>query len=161
MPRFTIFEPNNRSKEMLIKEITSATAELREAVNRLLSQLTTTPKEISKVELDALVDSRNSHLFIAMDTGGTVGGMITVGTYRAPTGLKGWIEDVVVDEAFRGRGLGKRLTLHAIEYAKNHGVELLSLTSNPARVAANKLYPETGFRLKETNVYVMALKKHN
>ncbi len=140
---------------MYIKEITEHTTGLQEAVSRFLSQLTAKERKITEADLNALITSENSHLFVAIDDDGTFAGMITVGIYLAPTGRKGWIEDVVVDEAYRGQGLGKQLTQHAIGFAQQQHVKLLSLTSNPTRIAANRLYPETGFLRKETNVYVM------
>ncbi|MFC3197164.1 GNAT family N-acetyltransferase [Parapedobacter deserti] len=142
---------------MHIKEVTANTTEVSEAISRLLRQLTTNERQITESYLKALIASENSHLFVAVDDGGTIAGMITVGTYLAPTGRKGWIEDVVVDDTYRGRGLGKLLVRHAIEFAKQAQLSLLSLTSNPSRIAANQLYPKTGFSLKETNVYVMNL----
>ena len=72
-----------------------------------------------------------------------------------PTGGKAWIEDVVVDETFRGQGLSKLLVAHAIEFTKSKGIPSLMLTSNPKRIAANKLYQAMGFERKETNVYRM------
>jgi ribosomal protein S18 acetylase RimI-like enzyme len=83
--------------------------------------------------------------------------MLTVGIYHSPTGGKAWIEDVVVDENFRGQGLSKLLVLHAIEFVKSQHIPLLMLTSNPSRIAANKLYQSMGFERKETNVYRMIL----
>ena len=83
--------------------------------------------------------------------------MLTVGIYYSPTAGKAWIEDVVVDENFRGQGLSKLLVLHAIEFVKSQHIPLLMLTSNPSRIAANKLYQSMGFERKETNVYRMIL----
>jgi len=140
---------------MIITKVTSVTDDLLQAVNRLLGQLTDSGTPITRNGLEALVEASNSHLFVATDADGTVTGMITLGIYRAPTGCKGWIEDVVVDDAYRGRGLGRLLTRYAVAYAEKEGVNLLSLTSNPSRIAANRLYPEVGFSRKETNVYVM------
>lgn len=151
--RYRVF--NKQTLFMYIKEVTSNTVMLTDAIVHLLRQLTTKGRQINPNDLDHLIASENSHLFVAMDDNGNLAGMITVGIYEAPTGRKGWIEDVVVDEAYRGRGIGKQLTLHAIDFAKQQFVNQLSLTSNPGRVAANKLYPQTGFSLKETNVYIM------
>ena len=66
-----------------------------------------------------------------------------------------WIEDVVIDEAYRGKGLSKMLVRHAIDFVKSQGIPALMLTSNPKRTAANKLYQTMGFEQKETNVYRM------
>ncbi|MBK1438460.1 GNAT family N-acetyltransferase [Parapedobacter sp. ISTM3] len=140
---------------MHIKEVTSNTPGLREAMARFLRQLTGRERVFDEADLEALIASENSHLFVAVADDGNFAGMITVCIYRAPTGRKAWVEDVVVDEAYRGQGLGRRLTEHAIAFAKAQEVDLLSLTSNPTRIEANKLYPSVGFSRKETNVYVM------
>lgn len=140
---------------MHIEEVTANTTGLTDAINRFLCLLTSTGHPITESDLAALIASGNSHLFVAIDEQGSYAGMITVGIYRSPTGKKAWIEDVVVDEAYRGRGVGKQLTQHAIAFARLQQVKLLSLTSNPARIAANQLYPNVGFLRKETNVYVM------
>ena len=99
-----------------------------------------------------LVESTNSHLFFLIKDE-QIAGMLTVGIYYSPTGGKAWIEDVVVDQAFRGQGLSKLLVAHAIEFTKSQQVPSLMLTSNPKRIAANKLYQKMGFERKETNVY--------
>lgn len=98
--------------------------------------------------------SANSHLFFLLDDK-AVAGMLTVGIYHSPTGGKAWIEDVVIDEAYRGKGLSKMLVRHAIDFVKSQGIPALMLTSNPKRTAANKLYQTMGFEQKETNVYRM------
>ena len=76
-------------------------------------------------------------------------------SYLTPTGIKHWIEDVVVDDQFRGRSLGRKLIEHAIKELSTAGKSSLMLTSNPTRVAANQLYQSVGFEQKETNVYKM------
>ena len=104
--------------------------------------------------LEAIVNSANSHLFIA-EVDGAVSGMLTLCDYLAPTGRKMWIEDVVVDEVARGRSIGRLLVNTAIECAKNIGPGTLMLTSRPSREAANALYRSCGFVFKETNNYKM------
>ena len=86
-----------------------------------------------------------------------IAGMLTVGIYHSPTGGKAWIEDVVVDEKYRGQGLSKQLVTHAVRFVKEQGIPLIMLTSNPTRIAANKLYQKLGFEQKQTNVYRMNL----
>mgnify|MGYP000013549106 FL=1 len=83
--------------------------------------------------------------------------MLTVGIYHSPTGGKAWIEDVVVDEKYRGQGLSKQQVTHAVRSVKEQGIPLIMLTSNPTRIAANKLYQKLGFEQKQTNVYRMNL----
>lgn len=127
-----------------------------EAVVRLLGQLTTRSISFSEADYRALIASSNNPLFLLEDDGGVIG-MLTVGVYLSPTGSKAWIEDVVVDDMFRGRGLGRKLVAHAIDYCKSQNINTLMLTSNPKRVAANALYQSLGFERKETNVYKMNL----
>lgn len=139
------------------EEITTCTPALHAAVQQLLDQLTPAPMVMSEAQLRAVIDSPVSHLFLLCDEEQIVG-MITVGIYCSPTGSKAWIEDVVVDRRFRGRGYGRLLVERAIDFARTQGVELLMLTSNPARTAANALYQAIGFERKETNCYKLTLK---
>ena len=138
-----------------IVEVTEAKTDYLEAINGLLEQLSA-GKVLTQDEFQQIVTSSSSHLFfIYVDE--EIAGMLSVGAYRTPTGLKQWVEDVVVDSQFRGRHLGKQLIDFAIDYARKSGEGLLMLTSNPQRVAANKLYRSVGFEPKETNVYKMIL----
>ena len=137
-----------------IIEINTYSAEYHEAMQRFLNQLTTHPMTLTETMFRQLIDSENSHLFFLMKEG-QIAGMLTVGIYYSPTGGKAWIEDVVVDETFRGQGLSKQLVAHAIEFTQSKQIPLLMLTSNPKRIAANKLYQAMGFSRKETNVYRM------
>ena len=137
-----------------IIEIQSYSPEYHEAMQRFLDQLTTNPMTLTEEMFRQLLASPNSHLFFLMKDE-QISGMLTVGIYHSPTGGKAWIEDVVVDEAFRGQGLSKLLVAHAIEFTKSQGIPSLMLTSNPKRIAANKLYQAMGFGRKETNVYRM------
>ena len=139
-----------------IIEIQTYSQEYHEAMQRFLDQLTTNPMTLTEDMCRQLFESENSHLFFLMKDE-QIAGMLTVGIYHSPTGGKAWIEDVVVDEAFRGQGLSKLLVAHAIEFTKSMGIPSLMLTSNPKRIAANKLYQAMGFERKETNVYRMKL----
>ena len=84
---------------------------------------------------------------------GVIVGSLTLVLYRIPTGLKAWIEDVVVDDNARGRGVGEALNLAALDEARARGVKGVSLTSRPSREAANRLYQRIGFTRRDTNVY--------
>ena len=139
-----------------IIKINTYSQEYHEAMQRFLDQLTTNPMTLTEAMFRQLLDSDNSHLFFLVKDE-QIAGMLTVGIYHSPTGGKAWIEDVVVDEAFRGQGLSKLLIAHAIEFTKSMGIPSLMLTSNPKRIAANKLYQAMGFERKETNVYRMKL----
>lgn len=137
-----------------IIEIKTYSPEYHEAMQRFLNQLTTSPMVLTESMFHQLLASENSHLFFIMKDE-QIAGMLTVGIYYSPTGGKAWIEDVVVDETFRGQGLSKLLVAHAIQFVKSQQIPLLMLTSNSKRIAANKLYQAMGFERKETNVYRM------
>ncbi len=139
-----------------IIEIKTYSVSAQETIQRFLNQLTSNPMSFTETMFRELLDSPNSHLFFLLQDE-IVAGMLTVGIYHSPTGGKAWIEDVVVDEVFRGQGLSKLLVAHAIGFVKSQSIPLLMLTSNPKRIAANKLYQAMGFERKETNVYRMKL----
>ena len=139
-----------------IERITSADSSTAEAISLLLKQLSSQEFIFTERELAALINDPSSTLFL-LYAEGKIAGMLTLGTYLSPTGRKAWIEDVVVDSAYRGKGYGKMLVVHAIEYARTLSPCTLMLTSNPTRIAANELYRASGFEPKITNVYRMPL----
>ena len=77
----------------------------------------------------------------------------TLACFRVPSKFQSHIEDLVVDESARGQGIGEALTREALRLAKEFGANGIMLTSNPKRVAANKLYQKMGFKRWETNLY--------
>ena len=127
-----------------------------DAVQKLLEQLTNRPVKLPEPTLKEIISQENTHLFILL-ADPEIAGMLTVGIYHSPTGGKAWIEDVVVDEKYRGQGLSKQLVTHAVRFVKEQGIPLIMLTSNPTRIAATKLYQKLGFEQKQTNVYRMNL----
>ncbi len=141
-------------EKLEIFEVCEASASYVEPVNRLLAQLSSSGYCITLEQLQALVGSPASHLFLAKSDGEIVA-MLTLGEYLAPTGRKMWIEDVVVDSAARGRSIGRAMVEYAIAFARGLGNGVLMLTSRPSRVAANTLYRSCDFEPKETNVYKM------
>lgn len=155
MLEFSVSVLINLIKTMIIKEITSFTPAIQSAVQHFIDLLVNTPYTASAESLMALIEAENSHLFLAFNEAENITGMLTVGMYYSPTGKKAWIEDVVVDDTYRGQGIGEKLVQHAIEFVKTKHVNLLMLTSHPSRIAANKLYPRVGFNKRETNVYKM------
>jgi ribosomal protein S18 acetylase RimI-like enzyme len=135
--------------------------ELVAAFARLVPQLSSSPPPGAD-ELRAIVTASSSVLFLARDArrGGAIVGTLTLVLYRIPTGGRAWIEDVVVDEAARGRGVGEALCNAAIARSREAGAESVNLTSRPSREAANRLYQRLGFELRETNAYVYRLSRH-
>jgi ribosomal protein S18 acetylase RimI-like enzyme len=125
---------------------------LLEAINRLLPQLSSSTPPLSLAQLEAVVASPLTTFFVARIDGEVVG-TLTLVQFPILTGMRAWIEDVIVDDAVRGRGVGAALVVAANEHAKAGGARTVDLTSRPAREAANALYRKVGFVQRETNVY--------
>lgn len=126
------------------------------AFNRLMQQLSSNYKPIAKEYLIDIINSSNIIIFVAKENE-TIIGSLSLVFYNIPTGMKAWVEDVVIDQSVRGKGVGKALIEQAIFYAKQSGASKLDLTSSPERVAANKLYQKLNFEKRETNVYRLML----
>jgi ribosomal protein S18 acetylase RimI-like enzyme len=130
----------------------TVTDELVAAFARLIPQLSSSSPPPTADELSEIVAATDTVLFVAR-LGGRVVGSLTLAFYRIPTGLKAWIEDVVVDEEARGNGIGEALSRAAIDEARQRGAKNVNLTSRPSREAANRLYRGIGFEKYETNLY--------
>ena len=141
------------SGDVTIEVADRATQEVLDGLNRILPQLSSSAPPLTLVQLDEICV--NDTVFIARDSGVIVGSLTLV-IFRLPTGLRAWIEDVVVDEAARGKGVGEKLNKAAIKATFDSGARTLDLTSRPSREAANRLYQKLGFTARETNVYRFA-----
>ena len=136
-----------------IEVVDEVTDELVEALAHLIPQLSSSASPPGRDELQLLVRSDATTLLVARDAEGRIVGSLTLALFRTPTGLRAWIEDVVVDAGSRGAGLGVTLTEEALEIARRAGARTVDLTSRPSREAANALYRRVGFTQRETNVY--------
>ena len=135
-------------------EVVEVDDELVAAFERLTPQLSASSPAPGADKLAAIVASPATVLFVArdIDTGAIVGSL-TLALFRIPTGMRAWIEDVVVDEQARGQGVGNALNEAALDRARSEGAKTVDLTSRPSREAANRLYKRIGFEQRETNVY--------
>jgi ribosomal protein S18 acetylase RimI-like enzyme len=136
-----------------VETATEASPELRDAMVRLVPQLSKSAPPLTTDELAEITSSPATELLIARDDDGTIIGTLTLVLFRLPTGMRAWIEDVIVDEAARGKGVGDALNRAAIEIAQSRGSRTIDLTSRPSREAANRLYQRLGFVARDTNVY--------
>ena len=142
---------------MQIEIVTQADDELYGAFQRLVPQLTDNNPPPSLDNLAALLQDTASTLMVARNENGKIVGALTLAVYRVPTGIRSVIEDVIVDVSVRGEGIGEGLMRRAIELAREKGANNISLTSNPMREAANKLYLRVGFTKRDTNAYQIKL----
>ena len=136
-----------------ISEAIAVTPELVEAMGRLIPQLSRSAAPPTEAELDAIVASPAAVLLIATDDDGRIVGSLTLVLFRIPTGMRAWIEDVVVDQGASRQGIGEALSREAIRRAAAVGARSVDLTSRPDREAANRLYQRIGFKKRDTNVY--------
>jgi ribosomal protein S18 acetylase RimI-like enzyme len=146
----------------MISKVAEVTDELLRACQRLIPQLTSNNPPPSRADLSLMISESATHLFLARDEdpeAGEIVGLATLVLYRVPTGLRGYIEDVVVDKNVRGGGIGEALTRACLEWAEQSGCPQVMLTANPGREAANRLYQRMGFELRKTNVYRYEFKR--
>lgn len=136
-----------------VEIVTTLTPAIVDAVARLVPQLSRSAPPLDDEKLGEIVAAPATDLFIAIDDTGTIVGMATLVTFRIPTGVRAWIEDVVVDDTGRGQGVGTALTEAMVARAAEHGARTVDLTSRPSRDAANRMYQKAGFVRRDTNVY--------
>lgn len=138
---------------MAVELVTEFSDELVEAFSRLLPQLSQSAKQLSPQQIQEFCDQEGVYLLVFRSEEGQILGMLSLATFKIPTGKRAWIEDVVVDSAARGQGAGQKLVEAAVRQAKKVGAKTVDLTSRPSRGAANRLYRRCGFKQRETNVY--------
>jgi GNAT superfamily N-acetyltransferase len=139
---------------MEIFELKEVTPEVIAAFAHLTPQLSSSAAIPGQKELQAMADSDASIVLLARDPHTRqIEGTLTLVVFRIPTGIRAWIEDVVVDTAARGKGIGELLTRAALDRARQEGARTVDLTSRPSREAANRLYQRVGFERRETNIY--------
>lgn len=150
---------------MSVEIITESSDELVEAMERLIPQLSRSALPLDAAGCERFVAQPGVRLFVfrsdEADSDGTrpILGMLSLATFEIPTGVRAWVEDVVVDSEARGQGAGQALVQAALDHAKAIGARTVDLTSRPTREAANRLYRRSGFELRETNVYRVTLDK--
>ena len=139
-------------EDLIFIEANEVRHEYISGINNLLSQLTSAPKEMNETLLRTIIETDRTHLFLAF-IGSQMVGMATLTAYVIPTGTKAWVEDVVVDNNFRGRHIGKKLVNHVVEYCKKYSPCSLMLTSRPMRVPPTGCIAQWGLR-REKPMYI-------
>lgn len=136
-----------------ISAVAHVDSELVDAFAVLIPQLSRSSAPPDFDTLHAIVSSDASTILIARNADEVIVGSMTLVVFRIPTGVRAWVEDVVVDESARGQGVGRLLNERALEIAREAGAKTVDLTSRPSREAANRLYQRIGFVARDTNVY--------
>lgn len=140
---------------IVITIATEVTEELVAAFARLVPQLSSSAPVLDRAALTEVVRARCNTVLIARDRTltGEIIGTLTLVVFPIPTGIRAWIEDVIVDSSARGRGVGEALSEEAVRLAGVHGAQTIDLTSRPSREAARRLYEKIGFTIRKTDVY--------
>ena len=138
-----------------IQVLRDVTDEDLRAINRLVSQLSGSAPPLDGDAVRRIATWEGNSLLAARSASDIIG-ILTLATFPIPTGLRARIEDVVVDEAARGQGVGAALTREAIRLAQAVGARTIDLTTRPSREAASRLYERLGFELRDTRVYRLA-----
>ena len=139
-----------------VEEAVAATPEVVEAFARLVPQLSRSATPPGEDELAAIVEAPGTTVLLARLRGEgdeRIVGTLTLVVFHIPTGIRAWIEDVVVEESSRGRGVGAALIGRAVELSRAVGARTVDLTSRPSRQAANRLYLRLGFHLRDSQVF--------
>jgi ribosomal protein S18 acetylase RimI-like enzyme len=140
-----------------VEVLGKVTSEIVDAFGRLLPQLSSSAPPLDEAAIGAVVGAEATSVLVARSDG-QITGTLTLVMFPIPTGLRAWIEDVVVDESARGQGVGEALTQAAIRLAREAGARTVDLTSRPSRVAAGRLYQRLGFETRETRMYRYSLR---
>ncbi len=138
---------------MRVEKAKEVTDQLMEAMAQLVPQLSSSNPAPTREQLSEMLSSPAITLLLARNDMDQIVGSLTLAMFRIPTGLRAWIEDVIVDGNQRGQGTGELLTRQALMIAREAGATTVDLTSRPSREAANRLYQRIGFERRETNVY--------
>lgn len=146
--------------KIIVDEVIEMNDEIYKTFLMLVPQLSSSSPVPTYEQLTEIVASPATHLLVARDRDSQrIVGSLTLVLFRIPTGVRAWIEDVVVDSKERGKGIGKELCRAAIEKARKSGARTIDLTSRPSREAANQLYKSIGFSIRDTNVYRFSMEK--
>jgi ribosomal protein S18 acetylase RimI-like enzyme len=135
-----------------VEVLDKVTGEVVEAFARLLPQLSSSAPPLGQAEIEAIAASQASTVLVARSAG-AICGTLTLVMFSIPTGLRAWIEDVVVDDSARGQGAGEALTREALRLAREAGARSVDLTSRPSREAAGRLYERVGFATRDSRLY--------
>ena len=135
-----------------VEVLTEVTSDVVEAFDRLLPQLSSSAKQLDAAALSEVASAQACTVLLARASGRIVG-TTTLVIFPIPTGVRAWIEDVVVDEAARGRRVGEALTREALRIAGEAGARTVDLTTRPSREAAGRLYERLGFARRDSRLY--------
>jgi ribosomal protein S18 acetylase RimI-like enzyme len=144
--------------EITIEQIKTFSPDMTQEFNNLLKQLNSNSRMLSDENVGRIIEESGNRLFVAREAiKNRIVGMLTLVVINAFVAKKGLFEGIVVDKSYQGKGIGTKLINEAINQARKEGIIQIDFTSNPTRIAANKLYENLGFEKRDTNVYRIKL----
>src|SRR5882672_314218 len=142
------------TNDFIIERVTTFSPEIAEAVRNLASQIGKNYKTLTDDDLKEILNSSQSFLFISREVStNQIAGMVMAIVYRIPYVKKAYLDDLIVDPQFRGKGIATALMKHAASFAKEKGAAYVDFTERPRRTESNNLYGKLGFDKRDTNVY--------
>lgn len=139
-----------------IVQLKKADVSVLSDIRTLLKQLSTQIGTATPAGLKKMLGNPDIEIWVARD-GARVVGMGTLIVLHKLYVISSNVEDIVVNEEYRGQGLGMALMKKLLERARAHGAERVEFTSNPSRTAGNTMYQKLGFEKRDTNVYRLKL----
>jgi ribosomal protein S18 acetylase RimI-like enzyme len=143
--------------EIKIEQLKEFAPNITQELNVLLKQLKPESEVLENGDVKRVIEDHSVRLLVAKNPDNEIIGMLILATFSTFLPKKGFLEELVVDKNYQGKGIGKKLVEMAIKLAREDGIVHLELTSNPKRVAANNLYQHLGFEKRDTNVYRIKL----
>lgn len=144
---------------MNIERLSKVSAKNIEDINELITQLSPNLEMLKVEELNICLRQNYFWLFVAKEKEKIIA-MTTLICTNLISGKKGLIEDVVVDQHYRGKGIGYNMLSNVIDIAKKEKIKKLQLTSKPQRIAANEMYKKLGFVKRDTNFYQLNIDEY-
>ena len=141
------FDSNQKILEFVKNKFVYDLDKAQKLVSQLDSAAVVNEQSLYKAMLDGYVSK--------IEEGGELIGMGWIFSRQTKLRHQAVVEDMIVDERYRGKGLGEKILLDLIRWAKAQSVEVVELTTNPKRLAANSLYQKAGLKLTETNHYLL------
>ena len=142
------------AKKFTIKRVTRADGKTLAGFKKLLAEWSSKKYPVTAKYYSKLFEK--SVVLVAYDNGEMVG-MVTLVPMHKLSGLKGSLEHLMVQEKYRGQGLGKQLVQAAIGEAKKLKITSLFLTVEPDRLIAQGLYKKLGFKKQDTQFYQLKI----
>ena len=140
--------------EIIIERIETFSESIAPEINSLARQLVANSRMLDNEDVKNLVENQANRFFVAREAASNkIIGMLTLVILDVPSVKKGLLEEIVVDNKHRRKGIGRKLLSAAMKQARKEGASYIDFTSRPERKEAKSFYQKLGFNKRDTNVY--------